>query len=136
MDVISYALSKRFTTNTADSLGSLKGAPCQVKSIEDNEDGTHTITLSWTGNSGTEETQSFVVSDGKEGKPGSQGERGEQGFPGKDGFAPQVAVEKSTDNEYILRIQDVDSDYDTPNLKGSGGISSSYDEEDENVHIW
>lgn len=133
MDAITYALSKKFTEETADSLGSLKGAPCEVQSIVDNEDGTHTITLRWESKSGTVQTQSFVISDGKQ---GPQGIPGPQGKTGDAGFAPQVEVEKSTENEYILKIKDVDSDYDTPNLKGSGGISTSYDEEDENVHIW
>ena len=130
--ITAYALSQNYTDISIAGAGAIKGSPCTISSIEDIEGG-HRVTFKWTLTDGTEQTETMDVMNGERGETGVKGDKGD---PGDAGFAPQVAVEKSTDNEYILRIQDVDSDYDTPNLKGSGGISSSYDEEDENVHIW
>lgn len=132
MDIITYAKSKNYTDQTVIGAGAIKGSPCEIESIEDIEGG-HRVTFKWHLTDGTEQSQTMDVMNGEQGQPGIPGPKGD---PGDAGFAPQVEVEKSTDNEYVLRIQDVDSDYDTPNLKGSGGISTSYDEDNENVHIW
>lgn len=129
---MAYILSKGYTDETVIGGGAIKGANCEIDSIEDIEGG-HRVTFKWVLSDGTEQTQTMDVMNGERGEAGVKGDKGD---PGDAGFAPQVAVEKSTDNEYILRIQDVDSDYDTPNLKGSGAVSSSYDAETENVHIW
>lgn len=127
--ITAYALSQSYTDSSIAGAGAIKGAPCTIDSITDIEGG-HRITFKWELDDGTVQTESMDVMNGEKGSPGPKGD------PGDAGFAPQVEVEKSTDNEYILRIQDVDSNYDTPNLKGSGAVSSSYDEENENVHIW
>ena len=67
MDIISYAKSKRYTDESLDGVGALKGAPCEIKSKEaitkDGVNGTR-ITFSWTGTSGTEYTDSIDVMDG------------------------------------------------------------------------
>lgn len=63
MDMITYALSKRYTSDTAKNLGSLKGAACEVADVAEVNGGTQ-ITLQWTGSDGTIETQSFVVANG------------------------------------------------------------------------
>lgn len=69
-----YALSRKFTEDTADSLGSLKGAPCQIDSIiYDEEEGTVTITFSWVGTSGQVQTDTAVLHDGEQGEPGGKG---------------------------------------------------------------
>ena len=120
--ITAYALSHNYTDISIAGAGAIKGSPCTIDSIEDIEGG-HRITFKWKLNDGTEQSETMEVMNGERG-------------PGSAGFAPQVEVKESTDNEYVLRIQDVDSDYDTPNLKGSGGISTRYDEEEENVHIW
>lgn len=130
--ITAYALSRGYTDESIAGGGSIKGKNCVIESIEDIEGG-HKVTFMWTLDNGTVQRESMNIMDGE---TGPQGEQGPKGDPGDAGFAPQVEVEKSTENEYILKIKDVDSDYDTPNLKGSGGISTSYDEEDENVHIW
>lgn len=129
---MAYILSQNYTNESIAGAGAIKGSPCTIDSIEDIEGG-HRVTFKWVLSDGTEQTQTMDVMNGE---PGPAGEPGPKGEPGDAGFAPQVEVEKSTDNEYILRIQDVDSDYDTPNLKGGGTVSSSYDAENENVHIW
>lgn len=129
--ITAYALSAKYTDITVEGGGSLKGAPCQIDRIEDIEGG-HRVHFKWELNDGTVLTDTLDVMNGLRGE---RGERGEQGLPGKDGFAPQVTVKASTDTDYVLNIEDVDSDYDTPNLKGTGVVTASYDAEDENVTI-
>lgn len=63
-----YALSKKYTADTADSLGSLKGAPCSVKSVSRSLDGKYTIvTLLWEGTSGAEEETDVKITNGEDG---------------------------------------------------------------------
>lgn len=59
-----YALSKKYTADTADSLGSLKGAPAKIKSIEKSSDGYNVVTFEWEGTSGAKETGTMRVDDG------------------------------------------------------------------------
>lgn len=74
------ALAKKYTADTADSLGSLKGAPCEIQSIVyDPVAGTVTITFSWTGTSGQVQTDTAVIHDGKDGKDGDKGAKGDTG---------------------------------------------------------
>ena len=68
MDIVSYALARKYTQDTADSLGSLRGAPATIDSIVDNGNGTHTVTFGWTGISGTHQTATMIVKDGTDGE--------------------------------------------------------------------
>lgn len=64
--IVAYILSKKFTKDTVIGMGAIKGAACQVQSI--NKVGkTTTITLKWEDNVGTSHTQSFDVEDGLDG---------------------------------------------------------------------
>ena len=68
-----YSLSRKYTEDTADALGAVKGAPCQIDKIEyDEEAGTVTITFSWVGDSGQVQTDIAVLHNGKDGADGSQ----------------------------------------------------------------
>lgn len=40
MDVITLALAKKFTKDTASQFGAVKGAPCKISKVEDKEDTT------------------------------------------------------------------------------------------------
>jgi hypothetical protein len=64
MDKKSLAVSKKFTEDSLDGIGALKGAPCEILSIENNDDGTHTITYQWTSNSGKTLQDTMTVKDG------------------------------------------------------------------------
>ena len=64
--VIAYILSKKYTNDTAIGMGAVKGAPCQVESI-DKVNKTTTITLKWEDNLGASHTQSFDIEDGLDG---------------------------------------------------------------------
>ena len=66
MDIVSYILSKKYTDQTVDGLGAIKGAPCTVQSIVDITDGKR-VTLAWESNSGVEQTQSFDIMNGEDG---------------------------------------------------------------------
>lgn len=44
LSAVTYALSKRYTNETAAQFGGLKGAPCKVKSVV-KENGQNIITL-------------------------------------------------------------------------------------------
>ena len=63
MDILSYALSKKFTEDTAIGLGAVKGAPCTISSIQDNGDST-TLTFKWTGDDGTVQSSTMTVKNG------------------------------------------------------------------------
>lgn len=64
--IIAYILSKKYTNNTVIGMGAIKGAACQVQSI--NKVGkTTTVTLKWEDNVGGVHTQAFDVEDGLDG---------------------------------------------------------------------
>lgn len=63
--ITAYALSKKYTADTADAMGAVKGAPCEIVSmIHDENTGITTITFSWTSKSGVERTESCEIYDG------------------------------------------------------------------------
>ena len=64
--IVALLLSKKFTKDTVIGMGAIKGAPCQVQSI-DKVDKTTTITLKWEDNVGGVHTQAFDVEDGEDG---------------------------------------------------------------------
>lgn len=101
-----YALSKKYTDNTTDALGGVKGAPATIKSITEIDSG-HRVTFEWTGTSGKKETSTLDVMNGVNGKDGKKGEQGESGktpvkgvdyFDGKDGkdgtpgYSPTISI--------------------------------------------
>ena len=51
LDAITLAAAKKYTADTCDGLGYLKGAPATIKSIT-HQDGVNVVTFEWTGNSG------------------------------------------------------------------------------------
>ena len=61
--VVAYILSKKYTKDTVIGMGAVKGASCQVQSI-DKVDKTTTVTLKWEDNNGGVHTQSFDIEDG------------------------------------------------------------------------
>ena len=66
MDIVSYALSKKYTQKSLDGLGALKGANCTIKSTTPKDNGTE-IVFEWTGISGTKETTTILVKNGEQG---------------------------------------------------------------------
>lgn len=79
-----YALSKKYTDNTTDALGGVKGAPATIKSITE-IDGGHRVTFEWTGTSGKKETSTLDIMNGVNGTDGKNGAKGAKGDPGQNG---------------------------------------------------
>lgn len=48
-----------------------------------------------------------------------QGVQGKRGAKGEQGFSPVISVESQTANEYILRVENEDGSFTTPNLRGN-----------------
>jgi hypothetical protein len=55
MDTLAYLLSKKYTDDTANALGAVKGAPATVKSVIPVEGGNNVV-FAWTGSNGQEQT--------------------------------------------------------------------------------
>lgn len=63
MDLIVYSLLKKYIKKSLVGMGALKGAPCQVQSVE-KVDGITTVTLKWKDNEDVNHTTSFDIDDG------------------------------------------------------------------------
>lgn len=63
LSAVTYALSKKYTNETAIQFGGLKGAPCKVKSVV-KENGQSIITLQWTNDDGDVRESKVFVDDG------------------------------------------------------------------------
>jgi len=63
MDVVTLALARKYTKDTASQFGAVIGAPCKVKSVQKNA-GISTITLEWKNDEGVTKETSFYVNDG------------------------------------------------------------------------
>ena len=66
MDIVSYALSKKYVAKSLDGLGALKGANCVIESVETVPEGNR-VTFSWIGISGVKETTTILVKNGEQG---------------------------------------------------------------------
>jgi hypothetical protein len=152
MDLIAYKASKTYTDNTAEEFGALKGASAQIQSIVPITGGNR-VTFEWVNSEGATRTSTLDVMNGTDGKDAVQianitvnasnqilveMEDGTiyttatvptaKGEPGKDGFSPEITVEKNTPDIYRLKIKTEDEEFVTPNLKGGGSGSMQVDE--------
>lgn len=66
MDIVTYALSKKYVAKSLDGLGAIKGANCVIESVDTVPEGNR-VTFSWTGISGTKETTTILVKNGEQG---------------------------------------------------------------------
>lgn len=64
--IIALNKAKKYTAESLDGLGALKGSPCTIKSTTETPDGTE-VTFEWTGTSGTKETKAILVKNGEQG---------------------------------------------------------------------
>lgn len=124
---IAYALSKQYVADTADSLGSLKGAPCTIKSQTETDD-SYIVTFEWTGTSGVTETSQLTIKKpkdgidglpGKDGKDGLNGKDGQQGADGADGIGiskiKKIGTVDLVDTYRITFTDNTSFDYDVTN---------------------
>ncbi len=156
MDIVSYLLSKKYTKDSLDGVGAIKGAPCRISKIESVEGG-NKITFAWTSNSGVESISTLIVKDGVDGQDGTDGisiKKIEKiktvdlidtyritfsdnstfdydihnGKIGNDGISPTIEENKNnTESIYRLDITDKNGTFTTPNLKGKDGSGGSTD---------
>ena len=63
MDITTYALLKKYVNDSLSGIGALKGAPCEVQSV-DKVDGITTVTLKWTDTDEVDHITSFDIEDG------------------------------------------------------------------------
>lgn len=109
-----YAMANGYTDESLAGGGAIKGKPCKIETITDITGG-HRVTFSWSLDDGTTQTATMDVMDGEQGKQGEQGEKGDEGF------SPEITIKTATSDVFILHIKTSDDEFDTPNLKGSGG---------------
>ena len=67
-----YVLSKKYTKQSLDGVGALKGAPCTIKSTTETDEGT-IVVFEWTGTSGISQETTILVKNGKDGEKGADG---------------------------------------------------------------
>lgn len=84
MDIISYALAKKYVDESLVGVGALKGVPCKIQDISPITGGNR-ITFLWEDNDGNEHTSTLDVMNGVKGDKGDKGDRGEQGEQGEQG---------------------------------------------------
>lgn len=84
LDIITLAVAKKFTKETVEGAGAIKGVPATIQNIQKIGD-TNTVTFAWEDNSGNVSTQDMIVKDGAKGETGDQGETGPQGIQGPAG---------------------------------------------------
>lgn len=88
LDVISYALSTKYTDDEIAGGGAVKGKNCIISAIDDIIGG-HRVTFKWYLDSGVEQTGYMDVMDGAKGEDGEKGEAGEQGRGIKHSYVNQ-----------------------------------------------
>ena len=81
MDILTYALAKSYTDKALLGVGTIKGAPCTVKSQTEDDEYVY-VTLGWENNLGTSEETVVKIKKGADGAPGEQGPAGDPGPQG------------------------------------------------------
>jgi len=108
-------IAKKYTKNTTEGMGAIKGAPCEIASIElgtqEGKQG-YFITFEWEDNQQVRhQSEKFFPF----------GQKGDKGDKGDDGQSPTITVKSSTSTEYLLEIDANGTTIITPNLKGAKG---------------
>ena len=66
---------KKYTEQSLDGVGALKGAPCTIKSTTETDEGT-IVVFEWTDNNGITQETTILVKNGKDGEKGADGADG------------------------------------------------------------
>lgn len=115
LSAVTYALSKKYTDETAIQFGGLKGAPCKVKSVI-KENGQNIITLEWKNDEGeTRETKVYV-------DDGTPIYTWEAGYPYKYG---DLVI--YTSQFYRCIVPNQDMVFDESHWNGIGSPDGNYD---------
>lgn len=84
MDILTYILSKKYTDSSLAGITVLKGANCEIESIQAIEGGNR-VTFSWISSAGERLTDTMDVMNGEKGPKGDAGEQGPAGIQGPKG---------------------------------------------------
>lgn len=63
IDILTLALARKYTKDTANALGAVKGAACAIESVVDTGDA-NVVTFGWTGADGIQQTSEMTVKHG------------------------------------------------------------------------
>lgn len=122
-NVLAYAAANKYTSETVEGGGAVKGKNCTIESITE-LDGGQRVNFKWTLDDGTVKTASMDVLDGE------QGEQGDQGDPGK-GIKDSYVDE----NEHFIVVYDDDTEKDCGKITVIGGDSSLTDDVKSNLAV-
>lgn len=114
MDVISYALSKRYCDETVIGLGAIKGANCTIQSAV-HEDGKTTIVFAWKALDDTTRTTQIEVLDGTPIYTWTSGESYEVG---------DIAIYNSA--FYVCTVANSDAVFNPSKWNAIGSADSSF----------
>ncbi len=139
MDMVLYAILRKYVQASIEGAGGIKGAPCQILSITRNqEDNANIVTFKWENESGVVQTETMTVPDGAVGPKGDTGETGPQGPKGDKGdtgpTGPQGPKgDDGADGSVVTvtptlstgtKIAEIDVDGNTTNLFAPSGGSN------------
>ena len=125
IDAKTLAASKKYTKETVEGAGAIKGKNCTIDSISPITGGNR-VTFKWTLDDGTVQTGVMDVMDGADGAPGIQGPTGPAGADGRDG-ADGLGI-KSVDidgNNHLIITYDDDTTHDAGEIPGGSGSVTS-----------
>lgn len=128
IDAKTLAASKKYTKETVEGAGAIKGKNCTIDSITPITGGNR-VTFKWTLDNGTVQTGVMDVMDGADGAPGIQGPAGPAGADGRDGApgADGLGI-KSVDidgNNHLIITYDDDTTHDAGEIPGGSGSVTS-----------
>lgn len=134
MDIVTYALAKKYTEDTANALGAVKGAPCTIQSITETADAIVVI-FSWTGTNGATQTSTMTIPKGKSLEYDWRGTElgirveGDTNYEyvdlkGDDGASPTVDVQK-VDKTTTITVTNADGTSSTADILDGSAYESS-----------
>ena len=128
MDILTYALAKNYTDKALLGIGTLKGAPCTVKSQTEDDEYVY-VTLGWESNLGTSEETVVKIKKGVDGAPGEPGSAGDPGPQGvsitkiekikTEGLIDTYQISFSDDTTFEYTVSNGSDDYFNMNNKPS-----------------
>lgn len=131
MDILTYALAKNYTDKALLGVGTIKGAPCTVKSQTEDDEYVY-VTLGWENNLGTSEETVVKIKKGADGAPGEPGPAGDPGPRGisitkiekikTEGLIDTYQISFSDDTTFEYTISNGSTDYlnitNKPSIEG------------------
>jgi hypothetical protein len=82
--VQAYAAGRKYTDESVEGGGAVKGKNCTIESITEIEGGQR-VKFAWELDDGTKKTADMDVLDGEQGPKGDKGDPGPKGDPGEGG---------------------------------------------------